>query len=159
MIETKESNKVNMVTYFILPMLQLNKSSFGADNFIDSYLDKEGYIIVTTKKPVLVTNTIYNSPWYITDYEKLDKVIAYVFAVPDEYYNDVVLFNEGKFSELSSKLKIEIARGHSAESIIVKILNPQLKDREVIADSLGVDVKYIKEIQSAPSDSNYIKIK
>lgn len=159
MIETKESNKQNLVTYFILPMLQLNKSSFGADNFINSYLDKEGYVIVNTEKSVLVTNTIYNSPWYITDYERENKSIAYVFGIPEEYKPDINLFNEGKYSELSTKAKIEIARTHSSDSIIVKMMNPQLTDRQKIADELGVNVKDIKEIKSHPGESNYIKIK
>lgn len=159
MIETKESNKQNLVTYFILPLLQLNKSSFGADNFINSYLDKEGYVVINTEKPVLVTNEVYNNKLYITDYERENKSIAYVFTIPEEYKSDIDLFNEGKYSELSAKAKIEIARTHSSDSIIVKMMNPQLADRQKIADELGVNVKYIMEIKSAPGESNYIKIK
>ena len=159
MIETKESNKQNLVTYFILPLLQLNKSSFGADNFINSYLDVNGYLVVNTSKPILVTNTVYNSKYYITDYERDDKSIAYVFAIPEEYSNDIKLFTEGRYSELSAKAKIEIARNQSSESVIVKMMNPQLADRQKIADELGVKVDYIKEIKSSPGESNYIKIK
>lgn len=159
MIETKESNKQNLVTYFILPLLQLNKSSFGADNFLNSYLDVNGYLVVNTEKPILVTNGVYNNENYVTDYERGNRSINYVFTIPTEYQSDVKFFIEGKYSQLSAKAKIEIARTHSSDSIIVKMMNPQLADRQKIADELGVSVKYIKEIKSHPGDSNYIKIK
>lgn len=38
----KEHNKV---TYYLLPLLMLNKSSFGEDNFIESYVNGEGSML------------------------------------------------------------------------------------------------------------------
>lgn len=159
MIEAKSEQKQNLVTYFIMPMLQLNKSSFGADNFINSYLDKDGYLIVNTKDEIQVNNTIYNHENYITDYTKDDKSVMYVFSIPKDYIPDMELFIEGKYSIISAKAKIEIARTQSSDSFIVKMLNPQLEDREKIAHDLHVSVNMIKEIKSAPSENNYIKIK
>lgn len=160
MIETaKSEQKQNLVTYFILPMLQLNKSSFSADNFINSYLDKDGYLIVNTKDEIQVNNTIYNHEYYITDYTKDDGTVMYVFAIPKDYADDMQLFIDGKYSKLSTKLKVEIARTQSAESIIVKMLNPSKDDLQKIADDLHVNVKLVSELKSHPSDANFIKIK
>ena len=146
----------NKAIYFILPMLQLNKSSFGADNFITCYLDKSGYIVVNTKYEV--TENILAHKNYITDYQGKDGTMI-VFSIPEEFTNDVPLFVSGKYSQLSSKLKVLIGKIPEVSPNILSMLNPKKSDLESMAHELGVDVKYIKEISSIPSDSNFIYIK
>jgi hypothetical protein len=149
----------NKAIYFVLPMLQLNKSSFGADNFITCMLDKSGYIVVNTAKAVRVDNELYNSPNYVTDYETGNGSINYVFTVPDEYKTDIKLFTEGKYSQLSAKLKIEIGKIPNISQRVLSMLNPQEKDRQELADILGVKPDMIGELSSVPGESNFIKIK
>jgi hypothetical protein len=160
MMETKESNKQTMVTYFIMPLLQLNKSSFGADNFINSYLDKNGYLVVNVKGDENSDySAIERTEYFITDYRREDGTLNYIFAIPDEYHRDMELFIEGRYSQLSAKAKVAITKTQSSDSFIVKMLNPQIADKQKLADELHVNVDLIKEIKSPPSESNFINIK
>lgn len=146
----------NKAIYFILPMLGLNKSSFGAENFITCYLDKSGFIVVDTKEEI--NKVALEHELYVTDYT-IDGITRIVFSIPEQYKHDAELFILGKYSQLSSKLKIEIGKIPNLSQKIVSMLNPQAKDRKIIADELGVDVKFIYEISSVPSESNFISIK
>lgn len=146
----------NKAIYFVLPMLQLNKSSFGADNFITCYLDKSGYIVVNTKNEV--NEVILNHEEYVTDYVK-DGTTMVVFNIPEIHKNDAQLFIDGKYSELSAKLKIQITKIPQISKNITSMLNPQPADKQALADKLGVRVSDIKEISSIPGDSNFVSIK
>lgn len=160
MIEQEEKiAKINSTVYFILPMLQLNKSSFGVGKFINSYVDKNGYIVVDVADIITSTDTI-NHPQYITDFNT-DNGVRIIYAIPDEYLSDIRLFEEGRYSQFSPALKVAISKYSNlrTDNIHIKCLNPQLVDRQRIADDLGVRVDLVKELKSAPSDSNFVKIK
>lgn len=160
MNKPKEELVMNSVMYFMLPMLQLNKSSFGVGNFINSYVDKSGYIAVDVMGDFAVDKNTYKHPQYITDYNVEDG-IRYVYAIPDEYLSDIKLFEQGRYSDLSGPLKAAISKYSNLGSndIIIKCLNPQLADRQKIADDLGVRVDLVRELLSAPDESNFIRIK
>ena len=162
MIEQEEKSTVimNSTTYFMLPMLQLNKSSFGVGNFINSYVDKSGYIVVDLLAMTPVgTSTIHHSQ-YITDFN-IDGGVRVVYAIPDEYLADIKVFQDGEYSQFSSDLKVAISKYSNlvATNIHIRCLNPQKEDRQKIADDLGVRIDLVKELKSAPAECNYIKIK
>ena len=163
MIEQEEELVLNSVMYFMLPMLQLNKSSFGVGNFIDSYIDKNGYIVVDLNRITVdgvIANATFNNPHYVTDFD-INGIIRVVYAIPDEFISDVRLFEKGRYSELSAGLKVLISKYANLvkDDIIIKCLNPQIKDRQKIADDLGVRIDLVRELKSAPDKSNFIKIK
>ena len=169
MIEQEEKSTVvmNAAMYYMLPMLQLNESSFGV-GFVNSYVDKSGYIIVDVNSPNFEPKISQHSQ-YVTDFniefntfpDNVREGCRIVFAIPDEFLDDIKLFEQGKYSELSAHLKVAIGKysNLNKSDVIIQSLNPQIKDREKIADSLGVKVELIKELLSAPSSSNFIKIK
>lgn len=160
MIEQEEKSTVmNAAMYYMLPMLQLNESSFGVGNFINCYVDKNGYLVVDVKGTGASSN-ILNHPHYVTDFNMGD-ILRVVYAIPDEFLSDIKVFESGRYSELSSHLKVAISKYTNLHKndIIIQSLNPQVKDRQKIADDLGVRVDLVRELMSAPSDSNFIKIK
>lgn len=162
-VEKSTEKKYNSVCYFILPMLQLNKSSFGVGNYVESYIDSNGYVVVDLKRSTAMgnvpTNT-YNHPQYVTDYDTEDTTRV-VYFIPNEFRNDVEKYINGKYSELSAELKVAISKYANlpTNDLIIKSLNPQMKERQEKADDLGVRVELIKELFSAPHDGNFIKIK
>ena len=162
MIEQEEKPTVilNSASYFMLPMLQLNKSSYGVGNFINSYVDKNGYLLVDLVSMTKVGTATIHHPQYVTDFNIGDG-IRVVYAVPDEFMSDVRKFIEGKYSEFSAALKVAISKysNLAVANIHIKCLNPQKEDRQKIADDLGVRVDLVKELKSAPAECNFIKIK
>lgn len=155
-IEVKQNNLTN---FMVLPMLRLNKSSFGVENFINSFLDVEGYIVVNTKIEPQVDFTEHEC--YATDFEAENGTLMIVFIVPEQFKADIKTFVDGKFSNLSDPLKDLITRycGLKTTSTIVRCLNPSKGDRQAKADELGVKVDLILELRSAPNEGNFIKVK
>ena len=165
MIEQTEEKKVmaNSANYFMLPMLQLNKSSFGVGNFINSYVDKSGYIVVDLNNNnvgAVLSSATYDHPQYVTDFDIVGAVRV-VYQVPDVFITDLKVFAEGKYSQFSSELKVAISKYAKVptDDAVIKCLNPQREDRQKIADDLGVRLELVKELLSAPNSSNFIKIK
>lgn len=165
MIEQEEKMAVmmNSANYFMLPMLQLNKSSYGVGNFINSYVDTTGYIIVDIKKGIIenvsAKNT-YDHPQYVTDFDTEDGV-RIVYQIPAEFKYDINTFVDGKYSQFSTELKVLISKYSNlkGDNIHIKCLNPQKEDRQKIADDLGVRVDLVRELKSAPVAGNFITIK
>ena len=162
MIEQEEKSTVimNSTIYFMLPMLQLNKSSFGVGNFINSYVEKNGYIAVDLVAMTPVGTSTIHHPQYITDFN-IDGGVRVVYVIPDEFLADIKVFEAGEYSQFSSGLKVAISKYSNlgTNNIHIKCLNPQKEDRQKLADELGVRIELVKELKSAPSESNYIKIK
>lgn len=161
MIEEKNEKIIrNSVMYFMLPMLQLNKSSFGLSNFINSYIDKAGYLAVDLQTAPSNVASVYEHEYYVTDYNT-ENGLRVIYSIPDQFKSDVRLFEEGKYSQFSPELKVLISKYSQLNSndIHMKCLNPQKEDRQKLADDLGVRVELVRELKSAPAESNYIKIK
>ena len=150
----------NSVMYFMLPMLQLNRASFGVGNFINSYIDRSGYLVVDLVAVPPTASSIYDHEMYVTDFN-ISTGLRVVYAVPDEFKSDIRLFEAGKYSQFSAALKVAISKfaNLKTEDIHVRCLNPQKEDRQKIADDLGVRVDLVRELKSAPSESNFISIK
>lgn len=162
MIEQQEKSTVilNSATYFMLPMLQLNKSSFGVGNFINSYLDKSGYLLVDLKAMTPVGTSTIHHPQYITDFD-IEAGVRVVYVIPQEFIQDLDRFIDGKYSQFSPALKVSISKYSNldANNIHIKCLNPQKEDKQKIADELGVRVDIVKELKSAPAECNFVKIR
>lgn len=102
----KLMKKENLSTYFLLPLLGLNRLRFGGEkNFLNSYLSRDGlYIYVEVMDPMfegtnLPTNKVYIGPTGHFYYE---------FQTPDKWLSDVSLFIEGKYTKFSELAKLRI---------------------------------------------------
>jgi hypothetical protein len=98
--------KNNIANYYVLPMLKLNKASFGGEgNFVNSYITQDDEIVVEVKDKMLVPEENFmDNPEYLGDFDSEDTT-KIVFSQPKETQNDILLFAQGKYSEMSLKAK------------------------------------------------------
>ena len=93
---------------------------------------------------------------YIEDYqpsEEADLYIMIVFRVPDEFLSDYKLFKEGKYSEMSKKIKDIIieANGVSRDkSIIGQVLDKSTELKKSWEERLGTSLPEGCEVLSIP---------
>ena len=101
-----------LVTYYILPMVGINKTTFGS-KFVNCYINKEGSKIYVELKSNLRSPDLYRrTPHYFNEVLIAD-VRFIVFKIPDEYLIDVAKFLRGNYSEMQRDTKKLIYVGSS----------------------------------------------
>lgn len=93
----------NLVTYYILPLLAINKNSFGG-HFKNSYIDKAGIKVFVELKKNMVSPTYKHTPNYVSEVI-FNNTLLVMFEVPLEFLQDSKLFVVGKYSEMSKDAK------------------------------------------------------
>jgi len=109
-VKNKTELKINLSTYYILPLLKLNKSSFGEDNFIKSQVTKYGEVVVYIKNGD-VAGDYYNHENFGADVEDEDGVMI-IYNVPDRHLEDYQMFIESKYSKMSMFAK-DVIKAHA----------------------------------------------
>lgn len=163
-----DERSVNLCSYFILPLIGLNRLSFGdSKNFINSYLTPElTHIIVELQKPI---GSYQDHSEYVTDYTK-DGVVTIIFRLPSIYRATAAKFKEGKYSQFSSEAKqlikkksglnYKVPNGagklHSSKKLLALDKDVELKQHleKELAVKLGKDA----ELLSIPDDSEFKEI-
>lgn len=101
----QELKRDNLCTYFVLPLLRLNKFSFTGSNFIDSYLTRDcSNIVVKVYDIALVRSTIFLHGSYKNHVIK-DSFCYLIFSLPRQKRMDIARFIAGKFSAISNSSK------------------------------------------------------
>ena len=102
----KLMKKENLSTYFLLPLIGLNKLRFGGDkNFLNSYLSRDGlYIYVEVMEPMFEGTNLPDNKVYIGPTGHF----YFEFKTPEKWLSDVLLFIEGKYSKFSELAKMRI---------------------------------------------------
>ena len=151
--------EINLVKWYILPLLKLNKSSYGVGNFLGSYISKDGWIVVKVKslKTIQVAwnhHSTYHMHIEMEDYDLI------VYSIPVEYIDDFHRFMKGQYSKFSFGAKNTIKRysNVSKDSDIYMVLDKDPKLKERLEDSLGVRLDVEAELEDIPGDNNYITI-
>jgi hypothetical protein len=96
----------SLVTYYVLPMVGVNKLSFGR-SYKASFISAEGQnVYVELSKnmhtPIYKTNTCYVA-------EIMHGTVKFVvFSIPLEYSLDIVLFLAGSYSKMQTSTKKKI---------------------------------------------------
>ncbi len=107
----QELRKENLCTYFILPILRLNKFSFGGSNFIDSYLTTDCKFIATkVYDSTIISRTVKKHAGFVKE-EIRDGYHILFFRIPPRHVKDVALFIAGKYSKLPEEVKNMIYGG------------------------------------------------
>ena len=164
----------NLANFHILPLLKLNKASFGEDNFMNAYIsEKRDYIIVRVieLEDGLIT-AMEKHPHYVTDIEDDGKYLI-LFTIPEEFKKEVDKFTEGKYSEFSDTAK-DLIRTYSGLKYNVKVttskgtaqvthafLRALVKDNDMriqMEDYLGVKIDKSQELLAAPHEQNYYSL-
>jgi hypothetical protein len=133
----KELTKENLSTYFILPLLGLNKEKFGESNFLNCYLSKDlEYCYVKVLEPLMS---------YV---DSVDTIIRsnctyYKLKIGPEHKEDVLRYASGKYSQFSHTAKQKICTN---SGLIYKILtgddpNSILTDIRLLALKKDTTVK------------------
>jgi hypothetical protein len=155
----------NLCNFYILPLLGINKSSFGGSgNFVNSYLSNDlTHIIVELFQPL---GNFEGHPEYRVDYYQ-NGVLTVVFYLPERFRRTATMFKEGKYSQFSSEAK-QLIKSKSGLNYRVpradgklnssKILLALDKDPSLKADwenTLGVRLHKDAELMDIPSDDEF----
>lgn len=170
----------NLTTYFMLPLLKLNYKSFGEDNFINSYLTREGQLVVEIKDKD-IAGAYWDHHNYITDFDL--EVTTIIFEIPTMFDKDVKKFMEGKYSEMDlltkdiikkySGLNWRVPTGQFRESVVdgrtvkeelfsnsryLMALDRDSRLKDLMETELEVKLPSSAELLDKPSEREYIKL-
>lgn len=104
----KEHSKV---TYYLLPLLKLNKFSFGEGNFIESYVNEEGTVICVEVHDGNLCPEVSRSKWLL-EITSSDGRWQFWLRLEGTWNLDFRLFRNGLYSRFSERAKAMI-RTHS----------------------------------------------
>lgn len=174
-MDTKRSD--NLCNFYILPLIGLNKLSFGGvNNFINSYVSNDDKHIVVEMKEAKTNFQTHKN--YVTDFVT-DKV-AVVFNIPQEFADTISKFRQGKYSHFTAQVK-KIIKDRSGLKWKVVVAGPSREDgkkntltarellifgdeedhqalRETLEDELGVRLPKDAELISVPDDNNFYNL-
>lgn len=159
----------NLCTYYLLPLVRLNRFSFGKDNFVQCYVSRDGSKLFVELKDI--PEFIYKRKDYLGTSLTPTGVCA-VIALPEDWYNDFVLFKAGKYSKFSPEFQVCVAAYCGlpvnklnkdgilfTDARIVAMDNVPMeraKLRRILSRELEVEIPEDQELISVPNDSEYM---
>ena len=168
----------NIANYYMLSLLRLDKTSFGKNNFVNTYVTKDKEIVVEVLTEDLIPEIIFKHEDYQTDFvdstEEENRVII-LFSVPKKFEKEYELFMAGKYSQFSdeakkliiqysvnSGLKYRVPEDPKDKSnrrfITDRRLRALTKDevlRKNIEESIGMPLPADAELFDIPGEDNY----
>jgi hypothetical protein len=157
----------NLVTYYILPLVKINRKSFGRA-FHSSYIDRAGKQIFCRLRRPPVSFLYRENDHYLTELYLNDQLYI-VFEVPEWHERDVQRFIAGKYSEMSKEAKKLIYNvstlPFNKKSGSVRLFDPILQAlektkeaRRWLIERLGIEeLEGSAELMPAPEDWWYIE--
>jgi len=155
-----------LVTYFVLPMLGINKNVFGR-KFKTSYLSQGEEIYVELKSETDSKIYASNNNWLYD--VNIDETFYSVFLIPEDKRSDLELFKKGLYSQISRDTKKLIYRTstlpYNKSMSDFKVTHPilhALDNTKVLRKFLEqyLNVKYLSvtgELIDAPTANWYIE--
>jgi hypothetical protein len=105
-----EFSKKNLSTFFVLPLLKLNKFRFGESNFVDTYLSTDSkFIVVKVLEKLFLAQSLTMHPNFVELRDCTEHSLL-IYAIPKEFEDDVELFRQGAYSLFSKEAKYKIRR-------------------------------------------------
>lgn len=165
----EELHKDNLCTYFVLPLLRLNKFNFTGSNFISSYLTRDGQrIAVQVYDTSLILRSVYMHPGYERSFIK-DGYHYLVFRIAEKWSKDVESFIKGKFSLMSEGAKDVIYQysGLNYQSLMGKkvvtdgrllALERHACLRDTLIREYEIDLGPNDELLAVPEDRSFIEL-
>jgi hypothetical protein len=93
----------NLVTYYVLPLVGLNKNSFGK-HFGGSYIAKDGLRVYVELSSNMTSPLYKSNPNYISEMVYKGKLIL-LFSIPSEFIADIRHFIFGRYSQMGEGTK------------------------------------------------------
>jgi len=166
-----ELHRENLSTYFVLPLLKVNKLTFASElNFIDSYLTWDGYdIFVWVNDTTFFMGKVTSNPHFETTWNDASGNKYIQFRIPEQWHDDVHLFIKGKYSWMSAEAK-EMIRQHSGlhhnekrkidqmtvTDIRLLALDRCITVKELWEDHYGVNLDEQDELLSKPESHAFM---
>lgn len=161
-----DKRSVNLCSIYVLPLLGLNRFSFGApERFINSYVSEDSlHVVVECTHPCSLV--ISNHANFKFEFKREEKHLA-VFEVPIYYKEDVIKFKEGKYSKLSDSAKTLIRKksgltykvpipGGGFKSALELLALDKDKELKLYWEKrIGEKLPEEAELQSIPGEDNY----
>lgn len=98
--------KVNLSTYYLLPLIYLNKFSFGQGNFIESYVNSSGTLLtVDVAHLCMCHKDCLRSPFLQLKSETKEGCSHLLYLLPKKWATDFQHFKAGEFSQFSDAAK------------------------------------------------------
>lgn len=164
-------NEKNLCSWYILPWLGLSIADFGTANFINSFLVKDRMIIAVEIIDFHLCVSTTMNEYYWKAWEKEGKSFL-LYDVPRCWEEDLQLFLEGKYSDLSAEAKDVIKQSSGLKydvadkfgNLISDALILALDNHEVLKETwkevLNVPGWALPEhLLSAPAESSFITLK
>jgi hypothetical protein len=168
-----ELYKENLSTYFILPLLKMNKSRFISEgNFQNSFLTRDGMnIVVQVMDTMFFEHRMIMHPQYLAIWEDKNGMKYVQYSIPSEWQNDVKLFISGKYSHMSTAAKEMIqewselqyrVRRESDQVPITDVrllaLDRSIAVRELWENFYNVEFTEDQELLSSPTENDFIDL-
>lgn len=166
----QELKRDNLCTYFVLPLLRLNKFSFTGSNFINSYLTKDHHnIVVQVYDLSLLRGPVFIHPGY-KKYVIKDGYFYLVFEIPKMRKIDIQLFIKGKYSAISDASKEVIyswsglpykqanGEGKVITDCRLLALSRHKALREAWESQYGFELDSSNELLDIPNDRSFIDL-
>lgn len=122
------TEKYNLTTYFMLPLLKLNSDSFGVDNFVNSYVTRTMQVVVEIEDKNKVQWKYWEHQNYAIDFDLNDKTTI-IFNLPAIFQKDFNNFVEGKYSKFDLITK-DVIKKYSGLSYMKPVGEPYMMTDE-----------------------------
>lgn len=93
-----------LVTYYLLPIVDVNKLTFGS-KFVNSFVSKDGTKIYVELKGNLRSPGLYRNKLSFSTEVVIKGTLFIIFKVSEEFIIDVVKFLRGNYSEMQRNTK------------------------------------------------------
>lgn len=159
----------NTCTYYVLPIVKLNKFSFGNNNFVQCYVSRDGSKVYVELKEV--PEFVYSKEEYLGTTILPNGGLAVVFSLPP-LLGDFQNFVAGRFSKFSKPVKDAVLAysglpfhqmtrdnvPHTDARIMALDPDPAVraKLRNALMSELGAVIPLDQELISVPSEQNYV---
>lgn len=165
-----EKRSVNLCSIYVLPLLGLNRYSFGSpDKFVNSYIaEDDKHVVVECLHPY--NSLITNHTNYKLNFDRDNSYFA-VFEIPQYYKEDVRKFKEGKYSKFTDSAKNLIRKksglpykvpkvgGRYESALELLVLDRAEELRKHLEDKLAVKISNEAELGSIPGEDNFFDLK
>jgi hypothetical protein len=164
-MDEKRSN--NLCSTYMLPLVGLNRLSFGETNFISSFVaDDNTHLVIELR---LITAAVNVHPCFRFDFQRESKSYA-VYEVPIQLRDTLKKFREGKYSEFSNeakslirkksglKYKVPLTGGKYESARELLVLDKDKELRKVMEQDLSVKIHQDAELASIPGEDNFFKL-
>jgi hypothetical protein len=171
----KQIHDCNLVTYYLLPLLEINKFKFGEDNFVNAFVDSTGtHIFVEVKDPTEMEEP-FHVQWFKTTAIH-DNRRFIVYELPERWQDTFELFKQGKYSQFSRLAKATIfqhsglrwkfpsvnAEGRATELSDARLLalKREVSLRDAMALEFNVESTLManRELIDPPKESEFLRV-